>query len=101
MARLAGHNIQESLALFLEPEGKCLHVEAAEAWLHLKKSLKVPQDSSGILKHDHPAARTLVSAILDRYGWNRLKGGPDCAPCSEIQGNCDWRWLLAWPARLG
>ena len=74
MARLAGHNVQKSLTLLLDPKGKYLHAEAAEAWLHLKKSLKAPHDSSANLKHDHPAARALVSAILDRYGWNRPKG---------------------------
>jgi hypothetical protein len=62
------------LALFLDPEEKCLHLEAAEAWLYLKKSLKAPDDSSANLMHDHPAAPVLVSAILDRYGWNRPKG---------------------------
>jgi hypothetical protein len=34
----------------------------------------VQKDSGGELAHDHPAARALVAAILDRYGWNRPKG---------------------------
>jgi hypothetical protein len=43
-------------------------------WLHLRKSLKVQKDSGGKLAHGHPAAHALVSAILERYGWNRPKG---------------------------
>jgi hypothetical protein len=74
LARLAGHGVQVSTALFLDSDGKHLHNEALRAWLYLRKSLKVRKDSGGKLAHDHPAARALVSSILDGYGWNRPKG---------------------------
>jgi hypothetical protein len=60
--------------LFLSTDGRRFHDEAMRAWLHLKKLLKVQKDSHGTIGHDHPAARPLISAILDRYGWHRPTG---------------------------
>jgi hypothetical protein len=76
IARLVGHNTLEPQELFLDASTKRrrLHDEAAEAWAHLKKALKVPKRSNGTISHRHPAAPFLITAILGRFGLRRLKG---------------------------
>lgn len=76
LARLGAHNIRRWGKLFRDPDAhdKHLHIEAQLAWARMRKSLKVEPHSGGALTHDHPAASPIVSAILDRYGWNRPNG---------------------------
>jgi len=76
IARLVGHNILEPQELFFDASTrrKRLHHEAAEAWEHLKRSLKVATNSKGVITHKHPAALYVVTAILDRFGLGRPKG---------------------------
>ena len=73
LARIVGHRRLQFAKLFLDAPSKtkCLHSEAASTYVHLRKSLKVDEDSDGRLRHDHPAAQVLVSAVLDNYGWDR------------------------------
>ena len=79
LGRLIGHNIARPKKLFLDSESKHtrLHDEAAEAWAHLKKSLRVQKGQAGTLAHDHPAALYLATAILDRFGSGRPKGAQE------------------------
>lgn len=92
MARLAVHGMKDSRALFLDSIGKRLNHDAESAWLHLRKSLKVQKDARGEFAHDHPAAQALLSAILDRYGWNRRTG--QAKPCNLFQSTEELRLTL-------
>jgi hypothetical protein len=76
LARLVGHNILQHKELFLDTSSKRrrLHDEAAVAWAHLKRSLKVRRGSSGRINHKHLSAVALVSSILCRFGLRHPKG---------------------------
>lgn len=76
IARLVGHNILKPQELFFDAfsKRKRLHDEAAEAWVHLRKSLKVAKGSKGSVNKKHPTALYLATAILDRFGLGRPKG---------------------------
>jgi hypothetical protein len=94
VARLVGHNHRRFLKLFLDGDSdpKCLNITAASAYLHLRKSFKVRANTAGTLRHDHPAAPVLISAISDHYGFNRPKGAAHL--CDLFENTAELRAAL-------
>jgi hypothetical protein len=76
LARLIAANVLAPKEVFLDESIKrrCLHHEAAWAWKHLQRSLKVNKNSRGKFTHAHPAALCLITAILHRFGLRQPKG---------------------------
>ena len=96
-AQLVGHNHKNFLKLFLDANSssKCLNFSAAQAYSHLKKALKVPEKANGIIRHEHPAAPVLISAILDHYGFGRRKGATRlCGLFKNIAEGCASHFLI-------